>query len=278
MQTTCNITDNLCDLTRDSTHYNCSPVFSGNLSIEPIDGRYRIPGWNTTFYKIENGVSKEINTIEDQNPFLFNVTVQTDSISDLLDFTNLPAPLVSTGGGNVAFALSCIGTVYNVTYSLVNGSIDKFDPQPAPPRLASIVRAPLQVGYGRYNLYQAAILAVANSLNEGSEPINSTMARSFSQVGIALSSGAFIYTTNIAQRSHYDIDATSVPKNSVWFLASICALYAIVSIVLFVFALMLRNQDGVPEAHLKLWRVNEKDSDSSGADDTDDPGDSAIDN
>ena len=149
MQTMCVAADQPCHLNEGSTLYDCSSSFSGNLSQEPTDGRVRIPGWNTTFYKIDNGVPKEIKTFEDQNPFSFNVTVQLDGFSDVLQAGfSPPPPLIQTDDGSVAFALTCSTTVYNINYTLIDGVIRDFVPKKASDRLASIVRAPLQVYVG----------------------------------------------------------------------------------------------------------------------------------
>ena len=82
------------------------------------------------------------------------------------------------------------------------------------------------------------------------------MAQAFSQVGVALSSGAFNYTTNIAQRERFDLEATSVPKAPVWFLAVVCALYALMALVVFIAALVLRGDKDTREAQRKLGLQN----------------------
>lgn len=265
MQTTCTSADTLCKLTKDSTLYDCSPIFSGNMSQESTNGHFKIPNWNTAFYKPNaGGYPKALNLSDDQNPFLFNVTVQVDSVSDFLGIdgsnagNDLPEPLIQTGNGTVAFALSCSASVYNVNYSLVNGSIQTFETELASARLASIVRAPLQAGYGRYNLYQDAITSVLGGSD--SNPINGTMARSFSQVAIALSAGAYNYTPNIVQRERWDQTVTSVPVAPVWFLATACALYALVAIIAFVIALVLRRNDVVRETQRRLGLENVNDA------------------
>jgi hypothetical protein len=264
MQTSCKPADHLCQLKFNSTEYDCSPIFSGNFSQDSNDGLFRIPNWNTTFYAINTatGTPHEITTTDAQNPFTFNVTGQVDSVSDIVSNfntseTQLSPPLIITSPGNVAFALTCTGWVYNVNYSLINGSISNFEKSLASPALASIVRAPLQVGYGRYNLYQAAMLGVLSFVtnlvsDQPAEPINSTIARSFSQVGIALSAGAFNYTVNNVQHERYDMVFTRVPKAPVWFLAVVCFVFALMSVVLFGLALYVRKQDGVKELQKSL--------------------------
>ena len=275
MQTTCTSITKACSITPDSTLYDCSPIFSGDLSSESTTGRYRIPGWNTTFYTLDNGTAREISTTEDQNPFHFNLTAQVDTISDVLEWLSDPSTLnasqsqilgellpgvVRTGDGTIAFALSCTSTVYDVTYSMINASISHFHAVPASPKLASIVRAPLQVGYGRYNLYQAATLAVIGTTFSGAEPLNSSIARSFSQVAVALSSGAFGYTTNLQQRERRDRTVTQVPKAPVWFLAVVCMLYALVSLGVFIGAFLLRRDEDVKEVQRRLGLEDAEDA------------------
>ena len=259
LQTTCAVADHACQLTNGSSLYNCSSIFSGNLSSTSTNGAFKIPDWNTTFYQMKNGVSEEIGLSSDQNPFLFNVTAQVQG--DIIEAGHeLPPSIINTTNGNLAFALSCTGTVYNLNYSLINGSIEEIHTGLAPPRLASIVRAPLQAGFGRYNLYQAAILSVLDETADyDTEAFNSTMARSFSQIGIALSSGPFTYTTNIAQRVRWDYEVTRIPHAPVWFLATACALFGLVSLIIFVVALLLRRIENIRTAQrrLKLQNVNE---------------------
>ena len=260
MKTQCTPINAPCKLDPGSPLYNCSSFFSGNLTEEPTTGLIRIPGWNTAFYKTSptNGSVSELLVYEDANPFYFNVTAQIDAVSNMIDpsSSSLPPPLVPTVNGSVAFALSCTSTVYNVNYTLINSKITDLSPQLADPKFAAIVRAPLQVGYGRYNLYQSAILAVlgqsGTTESTGVEPLNSTMARAFSQVGVALSAGAFNYTTNIVQRARYDVSITVVPKAPVWFLAIACGLYALVSLGIFVAAMVLRTRPDVKAAQMRL--------------------------
>ena len=70
------------------------------------------------------------------------------------------------------------------------------------------------------------------------------MAKAFSKIGIALSSGAFESTVNIVQRGRQDVTVTVVPKAPVWFLAMACIWYAFLLLVAFVIALFLiKNPD-----------------------------------
>ena len=94
---------------------------------------------------------------------------------------------MDVGQGFTAFALSCEATIYDVTFSIIDGSFgENFNTSISSPQKASIVQAPLQVGFGQYHLYQAASLAV---LANGS--VAETMGKAFSQTGMALASGVF---------------------------------------------------------------------------------------
>jgi hypothetical protein len=93
----------------------------------------------------------------------------------------------------VAFALSCNSTIYEVQYSMVNCSIGSFNATASDPRKASIIKAPIQVGFGRHNLFNAANLAALNF----NQSVSDAMADSFSQIGMALASGAFNNTPNV---------------------------------------------------------------------------------
>ena len=250
MQTTCEVADAPCDLIANSSLYNCSSIFSGNISQESTDGTMRIPNWDTTFYKIDEGVPKEITAYEDQNPFTFNVTVQVDT--DVLGSRSIPDSLIQTSNGSAAFALKCTGSVYEVNYTMLSGSIAGFQTRLADPRLASIVRAPLQVGFGRYNLYISATQAVLALTANNSEPLESYMGRVFSQTAVALSRGAFNYTSNRAQLVRGDVTVTAVSKAAVWFLATACAVYALAALIVFVIALFLRRNEKIRNMQQQL--------------------------
>lgn len=252
MSTTCTPITQACGLF-NATHstsqnlsipYNCSSLFFGDLNVPPIDGLDQFKGWDTSFYSISNGFPKNISVASQLNPFYYNVTAALTSTS-FADIAGTGDPdvgdntIVDAGNGRIAFALSCNSTVYDVQYALVNGSITYFSATPSDPRKASIIKAPLQVGFGRHELFSAANLAALDYYNS----IPDDMAASFSLIGMALTSGVFQNATNIQQRERYDIVLTQVPKSTLWFLVALCLTYAAVGLGIAILALVLRQTE-----------------------------------
>jgi len=114
-----------------SIPYHCSELFNGDLNKIPNNGLERLKGWNTKFFDLDNGSPRWISVASQLNPFSYNVTAVVDSINlDGLarahDLQVHQGTVVGIGNGRVAFAISCTSTVYDVTYSLVNGNIYAF--------------------------------------------------------------------------------------------------------------------------------------------------------
>ncbi|KAI9684249.1 MAG: hypothetical protein M1822_005722 [Bathelium mastoideum] len=228
-----------------SIPFNCSRMFSGDLNKFPQDGLEQFRGWDSSFYFMQNGLPNNISVNSQLNPFTFNISAAVNSIDfqDLEDPTSdrlvLDKDVINAGNGRVAFALSCTSTVFDVSYSLVQGDITNFKAAPSDPRKASIIKAPLQVGFGRYSLFEQASLAVLLTANRS---VADYMAISISQIGIALASGAFDNADNIQQRLWGDLYLTKVPKAPLWFLVICCLLYAALGLVFATIAFILRRR------------------------------------
>ena len=186
--------------------FNCFPMFYGDLDYTPLTGLERVSGWNTSFYELVGGVPKNNPVQAQANPFYFKAAAAVDSvsISKGLPGSHPEGAVVDGGNGRAAFALSCKATVYDVSFSIVNGTIHQFNATPSDPRLATIVQAPLQFGFGQYHLYQPKAIAVLGN------DLLGDMSKPFSQTGMALASGAFTYNVINAQRFRYDQQITQV--------------------------------------------------------------------
>jgi hypothetical protein len=251
--------------TNHAVPFHCSPMFTGNLDVAPSDGQEQFKGWDSSFYQMSaDGQRPEnISIISALNPFQYNITAAISSESlatyiknrrdtylgdgdPIADVTT--GTLVDVGHERIAFALSCTSTVYDVQYSMLSGAIDQnhFHATKADPRKAAIIKGPLQVGFGRHQLFQRAALAVLNS----DYTIEEQMAIALSQIGMALAVGVFNYTDNVAQRQRINVIATKVPKAPLWLLLIVSATYLVVGTFYFIRALRLRTQTG--ETQLQL--------------------------
>ena len=239
-----------------SIPFNCYADFSGNLGQTPATGHERAQGWNMSFYQLENGTPTNIPVQAQSNPFHFYIATAVNSI-DLQDFDSessltegIPGngSLVDAGQGFTAFALNCEATIYDVTFSIINGSFLDFNTSISSPQKASIVQAPLQVGFGQYHLYQSASMAVlANN-----DSVAESMGKAFSQTGMALASGVFDFDNNIQQRFRWNVSVTKVPKAPLFYLVVVCLVYSVFGMVMTVLALHLRRTPEVKKQQAKL--------------------------
>ena len=265
MVTECTFATQECNITDDSINsspsnisipYHCYDDFSGNLGRTPLTGHERAQGWNMSFYETNEGSPGNIPVQAQSNPFHFYTVAAVNSI-DLQTFqnqSNLPegqpenGSVVDAGLGFIAFALDCRATIYDVTFSLINGSIYEFNTTMSSPQTASIIKAPLQIGFGQYQLYLDASLAVI-AYNDS---IADTMGQSFSQTGMALASGVFDFDNNTMQRVRYDADVTRVHKAPFIYLVTVCLVYSVFGMVMTGVAFYLRRTPEVRDQQAKL--------------------------
>jgi hypothetical protein len=237
-----------------SIPFNCSSLFSGDIWQAPTDGLEQFKGWHTAFFDNTTGAVSKTKVQSQLNPFYFNVTAALTS-ADLTVLEGVNDPQVSSGAvvdagnGRVALALTCKSTVYNVHYSLVDGYFSFFNATIADPRMASIIKAPLQLGFGRYSLYQKAQLGLLLNANI---TVANQMSLSFSQIGMALASGAFKTTYSSKQRERYYATVTEVPGYILWFMILVCLLYVAFGIGITVAAFMLRRDPVCAENQAQL--------------------------
>lgn len=249
---------NSTDVNNISIPFDCYPDFAGNLGQTPATGHERAQGWNMSFYQLVNGTPTNIPVQAQSNPFHFYVATAVNSI-DLSDFdTDSKLPEGNAGNGSlvdarygfVAFALNCEATIYDVTFTIINGSFwdSGFNISKSSPQKANIVQAPLQVGFGQYHLYQAASLAVlANN-----DSVAVSMAKAFSQTGMALASGVFHFDHNIYQRFRWTKSVTRVPKAPLFYLVVVCLIYSVFGMVMTLLALYLRTRPEVRDQQARL--------------------------
>lgn len=239
----CNM-HNVTDRNTSSLTYHCSEIFAGDLDKEPINGLEHLKGWNTSFYNLDSGSPRAIGVSAALNPFTYNITAMVNSLSfDILEGVDDPqvteGAIVNVNNDRVAFALSCQSSLYNVEYSLVNGSVWKFDATLADPREAAIVKAPLQVGFGSYCLFEKASMSVLYT----ELTVMDGMELSLSQTLLALAAGVYGSYPSLEERWRYDITVTTIAKAPFYFLVICLLLYALIVAVFTVFAFLMRRQD-----------------------------------
>ncbi|RII20070.1 hypothetical protein CUC08_Gglean001469 [Alternaria sp. MG1] len=236
-----------------SIPYHCSNGFYGDLNEIPANGLERLKGWNTTFFDFHNDPSLNVSIASQLNPFSYNVTAVVDSIDldDLILYGDpqvLQGIVVEIGDGRVGFAMSCNSTVYDVTYSLVNGSILVFNTTLAAPSTAAMIKAPLQAGFGSYELFEKAAMSVLLSHST----ILDAMELAFSQTFLALVAGVYDPAPFIEKRWRYDMTVTKIRKAPFYFLVVCMFMYSIVVLVFTLIALSLFRRSDVRALHSQL--------------------------
>ena len=236
-----------------SIPYNCYEDFSGNLGQTPSTGHERAQGWNTSFYSLSSNTPRNIPVQAQSNPFSFYVAAAVNSVNfPDLQAANLTeaqdGSLVDVGAGFSAFALKCEATIYDIRFALINGSFASFNANLSSPQKASIIKAPLQVGFGNYHLYEAAQLAVVPN----DRSIADGMSTAFSQTGMALASGAFDFSDDAQARLRWTVQVTKVYKAPFWFLVVVCLVYSVFGMVMTGVAFFLRRSPEVRDQQAKL--------------------------
>ena len=236
--------------------YNCNPFFHGDLDASntssPTASIEAVRGWSTSFYNLADGTYQPMPLNASLNDFTFTAVVDLNSYpySSFSSFAGSyieNGDVIDAGSDHLAFALNCTATVFDVTFSFINGSITNFNATPSDDRTAGVIRAPLQAGFGANYLYQQATFSTISTGD-----LNELMAIAFSQAGIAGSAGVFVKGPNIRQRVRYDWTVTSVNKAALIFQATVCMLYAAVGLVLMILGLAARRSEAVREYQVKL--------------------------
>ena len=239
--------------------YDCFPSFQGDLENLTRSDNTSAPtpievvrGWNTSFYQFINGTQQPVSLREPLNPFTFSAVADLNSFP-FSSFTGYDAgdvddgDVINAGSGHLAFALNCTASVYDVTYSLIDGNITQINKTLSDPRKAAVIRAPLQAGFGANYLYQQASFATIST-----RALLDLMADAFSQAGIAGSYGVFEPDATALQRVRYDWTVTIVNKAALIFQVTVCMLYAAVGLVIMVVGLAARRSEAVREYQVKL--------------------------
>ncbi|KAF2729659.1 hypothetical protein EJ04DRAFT_568418 [Polyplosphaeria fusca] len=223
--TKCSAISSQCGMRSKNSSYHCSDMFQGNISEIPGNGVQKLKGWNISFYDLDNGIPLPISIASQLSPFSYNVTIAVDSIdyaSLQLSEQNIPdvahqttdGTIIDMDNGRVGFALSCNSTVYNVTYALVNGSVLSFQARPADPSEAAIIKAPPQLGFGSYGLFEKVTMSVLFT----KLTVMDAMKLAFSQTLLALAAGAYEPAASLDERYRADFLLTTMKKVPFYFL------------------------------------------------------------
>ena len=213
------------------TPSHCTDVFCGDSdSCEKLEFEKIYMYTNSTF---TSTFTTNITKPQDLNPFTFGTLGYVDTDGYLPGGTPTPLredpKIVRPQHRGIAWILGCGSTVYDLTYSWVDGSIREPALQTSNGTTARIFAAPLGHKFADTTLANAAILA---SLNDNSQDLARTWSTIFSQAGIALSAGVMSPHQNLLEQPRTSRLVARVPKAPLFTLVGLNLSYAVVGIIL----------------------------------------------
>lgn len=265
--------------------YDCSPDFQGNSSssyaLNPDlreDNSYGYPlgcGANPSGCVAFSGDSSLVNitgpanwTLPDDtnrtnrhtNPFYAGILGQIkaqigDQGATLSPLISDPQIVKGGDGGFYGFILGCDLTVYNLTYSWVNGSIVSSDLEPSDDDIAQLMREGIQSfnandGTSFFQLFYSTLLAFLQSST--SQQLADNYAQQLERNMLALSGNIWEPLPNIEEQVRSNLLVARVPKAPLFILIVLCLLFVTLGLVLLVIAVKGQNA----EAHAVQARLN----------------------
>ena len=234
LHTDCEPVGKKCNLTDRglSQPFNCSPSFSGDIA------NFSKPYYELAFFN-DSSLSTPLTqfssgttpSLPSANPFYIGFAVYVIGYSHLND-SQVTHPVY----GGDALVLQCETTVYNFTYSLVNGSVIFVNASLASLNVSALMIEPLIEipNYGVPNLQLGVQLAdLANTSQEFAD----TFAGMFEQVSLGMSVAAYVNYTNLEEQVRSSILVARVPKAPLFTLIAFNFLFVIFGLVAFTLAL-----------------------------------------
>lgn len=239
--TECEAITSKCNIDFYTSTFNCTPSFAGSLtspgpaviatrvsSQSPVGVQYfGDPG-------LTNNFSMASEAYSDQNPLYFGTWATAQQAVSSGAENGAIATLPGTGLGS-SWVLNCTSTIYEATYTWVNGTVTSFNTSLANGTVGGIFSAGFAAGFGATALENIAILAGFNNASDG---LANATAAYFSRNSLALSVGAMELRPNTLEQSRSSLSLTRVPLVPFYMLIAVKLFYAL-STVLFAFAVIL---------------------------------------
>ena len=230
---------NLTELSRPDKPYNCKKInFAGNLG--NADALF-----NFNFF---NGSDGRHNTTWPTaiNPFYWALASITPGA-----YSNLSDPNILGSEDGMGSVLWCNTTVYDVTYSQVNGSITKLVGSPSNSTLGGIFREPLELGPGYWQPTLKNGMQLAALSSKTSQQMLDTFVPGFSRIAASFGAPAMSSRQNIADQTRNSFISARVPKAPLYTTVILGLLYALLGVALTITALC-NTRDGVQDTVVKL--------------------------
>jgi hypothetical protein len=237
-----------------STKFSCSPGFTGNVT---SNGVLPVSNWQATstpnvgigfapdpsLSNMLGSNSSEIVYASYQNPLYFGAwAIGYPSASPDEPMTLLSDPEVFADQySDYVWMLNCSTSIYDATYSWVNGSVYNFTKELAQPEMGGVISAPFTMG-----IHMAQLALGLTSTMAGFQVDSAQLAMMWSQLfssyTVAITAGAMETVPNLLEQSRNDaLGVTRVPIVPLYFLLGLKFLYAFAAIVLALAAIRYTN-------------------------------------
>lgn len=240
--TECEIITSKCNIDFLTSTFNCTPSFAGSLTSpgpammatevsksSPVGVQYfGDPG-------LTNNFSATSDVFSPQNPLYFGTWASAQQAVSFATNTSGTATVDDTSGLGSSWVLNCSSTIYEATYTWVNGTVTSFNTSLANGTVGGIFSAGFAAGFGAAALQNIATIAGFSNSSDGLANITAAY---FSQNSLALSIGAMDLRPGILEQSRSLINLTRVPLVPFYMLIVLKLLYAF-STVLFAFAVII---------------------------------------
>jgi hypothetical protein len=135
--------------------------------------------------------------------------------------------------GTTEWILNCSTTVYQVTYTWVNGTVRHFNKTLASPEMGALISAPFAISNLRERYIALTGVAAAAGASDNATDLANLFADRFSQAALALSAGVTKPQINIiAQYRNNFVSYARVPKAPFFILLALKAIYVLAVIAL----------------------------------------------
>lgn len=213
-----------------SIPFKCSSGFQGDFT---ASGGVRLIG--ITLLEDDTLTTNITTGSKDLNPYYFGTWALVDTQGDLPGKSSVGESLqsdpeiVTPVHQGMAWVLSCSTTVYEVTYSNINGTIKALSVTPANVSLGGIIAAPTNEHFGQADF---EIATRQSSFSANSQDLADAWASLYSQIALGLSAGVMSPRTNIQEQFRTSILVARVPKLPLFVLIGLNLLYALLGILL----------------------------------------------
>ncbi|RAO72582.1 uncharacterized protein BHQ10_008594 [Talaromyces amestolkiae] len=238
--TECEIITSNCNVNFDTYTFNCTPSFAGSLSSPgPAMMAYEVSKSSPVGVQyfgdpgLTNNFSATSEVFSPQNPLYFGTWATAQQAVSFAD-TSGTATFDGSGIGS-SWILNCSSTIYEATYTWVNGTVTSFNTSLANGTVGGIFSAGFASGFGTVALENIATIAGFSNSSDG---LANVTAAYFSQNSLALSIGAMDLRPGILEQSRSLINLTRVPLVPFYMLIVLKLFYAF-STVLFAFAVII---------------------------------------